>query len=256
MQEVRAGVVAHGGAAHFVVDHGVHFVADVDGLLSHDVVRAHALHRIGHALDLGDQRVVIVSVEPANIADLAAGFSVERGVVEHDLAALAGLQLLCANAGAVVRLDDGQHLASGRQRLAIPFELGARQGLVERARRGLRAALPGRLGATALLFHGIVETNRTKKYSSIATGVFDEVTGQSECVIQAKRTLAWIGCHLSHCCERIHASLETLHPDDASSSASSEAKLIEVPFLIPQRRGCGVGERCKLCKHGLHQVGL
>ena len=157
VQQVRAGVVAHGGAADFVVDHGVNFVADVDGLLGDDAMRAHALHGIGHAFDLGDQRVVIVGVEPANVADLPAGLGVERRVVEHDLAALAGLQLLRADAGAIVRLDDGQHLASGGQRLAIAFELGARQGLIERAGRGLRAALPGGAGALALLFHCRVE---------------------------------------------------------------------------------------------------
>ena len=103
MQQVRAGVVAHGRAADFVVDHGIDFVADVDGLLGDDAMRAHALHGIGHAFDVGDQRVVIVGVEPADIADLSAGIGVERRVVEHDLAALAGLQLLRADAGAVLR---------------------------------------------------------------------------------------------------------------------------------------------------------
>ena len=34
---------------------GVHFVADVNGLLGDDAMRAHALHGIGHAFDLGDQ---------------------------------------------------------------------------------------------------------------------------------------------------------------------------------------------------------
>ena len=130
VQQVRAGVVAHGGAADFVVDHGVNFVADVDGLLSHDAMRAHALHGIGHALDLGDERVVIVGVEPADIAHLSAGLGVKGRVVEHDLAALAGPQLLRANSGSVVRLDDGQHFASGGERLAIAFELGAGQGLI------------------------------------------------------------------------------------------------------------------------------
>ncbi len=83
-------------AADFVVDHGVHLVADVDGLLGHDAMRAHALHGIGDAFDLGDQRVVIVGVEPADIAHLPASLGVERSVVEDDLAAFAGLQLLRA----------------------------------------------------------------------------------------------------------------------------------------------------------------
>ena len=45
VEQVRAGMVAHGRAADFVVDHGVDFVADVDGLLGDDAMRAHALHR-------------------------------------------------------------------------------------------------------------------------------------------------------------------------------------------------------------------
>ncbi len=45
MQQVRAGVVAHGRVADLGVDHGVDLVADVDGLLGGDAMRAHALHR-------------------------------------------------------------------------------------------------------------------------------------------------------------------------------------------------------------------
>ena len=131
MQQVRAGVVAHGGAANVVVDHGIDFVADANRLLGDNSVRAHALHGIADAFDVGDQRVVIVGVEPAHVADLASGLGVERSVVEHDLAALAGLELLRTDAGAVVRLDDGQHFAAGGERLAIAFELGARQRLID-----------------------------------------------------------------------------------------------------------------------------
>ena len=124
MQQMRAGVVAHGGAADFVVDHRVHFVAHVDGLLGDDAMRAHALHGIGRALDLGDDGVVIVSVKPADIADLSTSISVKRRVIEHDLRALAGLQFLRANTGAVMRLDDRQHLAPGGKRLVVALEDG------------------------------------------------------------------------------------------------------------------------------------
>ncbi len=111
VQQVRAGMVAHGRAAHFVVDHGIDLVADMDRLLGDDAMRAHALHGIGHALDFGDDGVVVVGVEPADVANLSAGIGVEGRVVEHDLAALAGLQLLHADSGAVLRFDDGQHFA-------------------------------------------------------------------------------------------------------------------------------------------------
>ena len=97
VQQVRAGMVAHGRAADFVVDHGVNFVADVNRLLGDNAMRAHALHRIGRAFDLGHEGVVIFAVEPAHVADLPAGIGVERRLIEHDVAALAGLQLV--NAG-------------------------------------------------------------------------------------------------------------------------------------------------------------
>ncbi len=97
VQQVRAGMVAHGRVADVGIDHRVDFVANMNRLLGDDAMRAHALHGIGHALDLGDDGVVVVGVEPANVANLSAGIGVERGVVEHDLAALAGLQLLHAD---------------------------------------------------------------------------------------------------------------------------------------------------------------
>ena len=93
VQQMRAGVVAHGGAADFVVDHRVHFVANVNGLLGDDAMRAHSLHGIGDAFNFGDDGVVIFAVEPANIADLPARIGVERRVVEHDFAALARVKL-------------------------------------------------------------------------------------------------------------------------------------------------------------------
>ncbi len=44
VQQVRAGVVAHGGVADVGVDDGVDLVADADRLLGDDLMRAHALH--------------------------------------------------------------------------------------------------------------------------------------------------------------------------------------------------------------------
>src|ERR1039457_2485393 len=165
---MRASVVAHGGAADFVVHHGVYFVADVNGLLGHDAVRAHALHGIGDAFHFGDDGVVVFAVEPADIAHLPTSIGVKRRVVEDDLAALARLQFLHADSGTVMRLDNRQHLASGGKRFTIALEDGRRQRLICGAGSGFRAALPGSLRATALLFHRGVETNRTEKYSSIA----------------------------------------------------------------------------------------
>ena len=49
VEQVRAGVVAHGGVADFAVDDGVDRVADGDGLLGDDLVGEDALHGLGAA---------------------------------------------------------------------------------------------------------------------------------------------------------------------------------------------------------------
>ena len=55
-------------------------------------MRPHALNRVVASGHFGDDGVVIVGVKPSAIADLAAGFGVERRVIENDLALFARLQ--------------------------------------------------------------------------------------------------------------------------------------------------------------------
>src|ERR1700721_455431 len=64
LQQMRGGVVAHGGLADFDADDGVDFIADVDGLLGDRLMRAHALNRRVASFYFGDNRVVFVSLEP------------------------------------------------------------------------------------------------------------------------------------------------------------------------------------------------
>ncbi len=61
---------------------------------------------------------MIVGVEPAAVADLAAGFGVERRVVEDDFAFVAGLEFLRA----LAVVDDGEHFAAVGASLAVAFE--------------------------------------------------------------------------------------------------------------------------------------
>src|ERR1017187_1152264 len=104
---MRRRVIAHGRSTGFGIDYGVNFVADANRLLGDDLVGAHSLNRVVAAGHVGDDGVVIVGIEPSAIANLPAGFSVERRVIDDDLALVAGLQFLCALAG----FDDGQHFA-------------------------------------------------------------------------------------------------------------------------------------------------
>ena len=83
-------------------------------------MRTHALDRVVAAFHFGNDSVVIVAVEPSAVADLSAGFGVERRVVEDDLAFFAGLQFLRALAVA----NDGEDFAAIGTGLAIAFEVG------------------------------------------------------------------------------------------------------------------------------------
>ena len=121
-------------------------------------MRAHSLHRVVTALHFGDDRVVIVAVEPSAVADLSAGLGVERRVIEDDFAFLAGLEFLRA----LAVVDDGQHFAAVGASLAIAFERGLRELLVSRVGGLLGCAFPGGAGAFALLLHGAVETAWSK----------------------------------------------------------------------------------------------
>ena len=108
LQQVRGGVVAHGGLADGVVDDGIDFVAYADWLLGDDLVCANALNRGVTAFHFGDDGVVIVGVEPSAVANLAAGFGVEGRVIEDDFAFVSGLELLRATAV----VDDGENFAA------------------------------------------------------------------------------------------------------------------------------------------------
>ena len=106
MQEMGAGMVAANSGTGFCIHHGIDKAAQLDWLAEMDLVRAHALHRLP-TQNIANNHVVVVRIEPAGIAHLAAGIGVKRGVIEHDLHGLAGICL--RHPGAI--LDDGQHFA-------------------------------------------------------------------------------------------------------------------------------------------------
>ena len=118
LQQVCCRVVAHGGLADFGVDYGIDFVAYSDWLLGDDLMRADPLNRSVAAFHFGDDGVVVVGVEPSAVADLAAGFGVERRVIEDDFAFVSGLELLRA----LSVVDYGEHFAAVGASLAVAFE--------------------------------------------------------------------------------------------------------------------------------------
>ena len=101
-------------------------------------MRAHSLDRVIAAFHFGDDSVVIVAVEPSAVADLSAGFGVERSVVEDDLAFFAGLEFLRA----LAVVDDGEDFAAVGAGLAIAFEIGFWELLVGGIRSLFGRAFP------------------------------------------------------------------------------------------------------------------
>src|SRR6267378_3931176 len=96
MKEMRGGVIAHRGFPDVGVDYGVDFLPDANRLLGDYLMCAYTLNGGVAAGHLGDDRVVIVRVEPSAVTDLPSGLGVEGCVVEDDLALFTGLELLRA----------------------------------------------------------------------------------------------------------------------------------------------------------------
>src|SRR5260370_9311069 len=92
VQQMCRRVIAHGGLSNLSIDHGVDFVTHADGLFSDDLMRADPLNRGIAAFHFGDDGVVILRLKPSAIAYLSAGFTIERRVIEDDVASTAGLE--------------------------------------------------------------------------------------------------------------------------------------------------------------------
>ena len=135
---MRSRVIAHSGFTNRGVHHGIDFLANANWLLGCDLMRSHSLHRVVASSHFGDNGVVIIRVKPSAIANLAAGFSVERSVVKNDFAGFSSLELLCA----LAVLDESQHFAAIGASLTIAFEFRFRKLLIDRVGRLLRRAFP------------------------------------------------------------------------------------------------------------------
>src|SRR3954447_19461400 len=106
MKKVCAGVVTLGGFAHISVHDGLNLLSKMNCLASLHLMRAHALHGHHTSVDVGDNVSGAVA-EDADIADLPAGVSVKRRVIEDDLALFSG----CEFRYALTIFDDGKHFA-------------------------------------------------------------------------------------------------------------------------------------------------
>src|SRR6266851_6463634 len=110
---MRRRVIAHGGLTNRCIDDGIHFIAHADGLFDEDYVRAHSLNRVVAAGHLGDDRVVIVGVQLAAVADLASGFGIKRSVVKNYLTNIPNIEFTgTAYFSNIARSDKTSRLSS------------------------------------------------------------------------------------------------------------------------------------------------
>ncbi len=122
-------------------------------LLRDNLMREDSLHRLGAAEHLRNHHISVIGIEPAMIADLAAGVGIKAGVVEHNFGGLARFDFLRAHA----ILHQRQHFAVGRDELPIAFEDGLRQLAIRRAGGRFRSAFPGSASAGLLFRAGALE---------------------------------------------------------------------------------------------------
>ena len=161
------------------------FSPDADRLFRDDLMRAHSLDRVVATFHFGDDGVVIVAVEPSAVADLAAGFGVERRVVEDDFAFFAGLEFLHA----LTVVDDGENFAAIGTGLAVALEVGFRKLLVGGIGGLLGRAFPGGASAFALLLHGTVKT-LIESDALITCRILHEIERHAESVVELESLFA------------------------------------------------------------------
>src|SRR6267142_2384496 len=188
MQQMRSGVIAHGGYAHVGIDDGIDAVPYEDRLLRNDLVCAHALDRVIAADHLRDHRIMVIAIEPAAIADLSAGLGVEGCVVENHFAFFSGLELLCA----LSVLQESEYLSAIGARAVVAFEVRGGKLLIFRVGGLLGGAFPGGAGALALLLHRPLEADLIEENALIACRVLHEVERHPEGVVEFESLLAGV----------------------------------------------------------------
>ncbi len=123
------------------------------------------------------------SDELAAVADLAAGFGIERRAIEHDDAGLAGVQLVDRRALAVERRDAGAQLRAARSR-----EI---RSLSPAYSRPLGHREPARRARTlALRAHRRLEARHVEHHAALAADVGGEIDRKAEGVVELEHRLA------------------------------------------------------------------
>jgi hypothetical protein len=181
VQQVRGGVIAHGGEAQRPGDFRAQFVAHADGRGRDDAMHGEARHRWISRLHVGGF-LAAQHEQAAAVAHLAAGFGIERRAVEHQLGFHARADFV-----AQLALDQQARDARGGGEVFVAQELGAAlldQFLIGGGDGAFVRALPTCAGALALALHFAVEALPVDGQAAVARHVFLLVERQAEGVVQ------------------------------------------------------------------------
>src|SRR5712692_2132382 len=170
-------------------------------------MRADALDRVVAAGHFGNDRVVIVRVEPSAVANLPAGFGVEGRVVEDDFALVTGLEFLRA----LAVVDDRQCGGTAYFGLRVPYKLRLNHALrIQRItkllfqlsiywiRRLLPCTLPGGPCTFALSGDRLLKACFVEYNVLVAARIGDEVFWQTKCLKHTEGLFARISRSLAY----------------------------------------------------------
>src|SRR5512143_4006301 len=171
-----------------VIDLKLDGIADMQlPLLHHALMQEEAVQLLLRVLD-GEDGVPALS-EPTAVADLAAGFAVERGLVDEDGTALAVFQILHARAV----LDESDDL-TGRGLRLVAEELGCAELLLqlepELVGYRLAGARPGFARLGALPLHGGGEAACIDADAARLQRILGQIVGEAISVVELERDLA------------------------------------------------------------------
>ncbi len=182
MQQVRGGMVEDGGAAAIAVDLRRQRGADLQAAAAQ--LADMAMELAGELLRLLDLEQHAVCAQLAQVADLAAGFGVERGAVEQYDRRIAGLDRF-DRAPVLQQRDHLQRI--GLQRV-VAQEHGGHQLRHQIGRQGGAAAeLAGRARGLALALHRAFEARHVDVHAALAGDVGGEIDREAIGVVQAER---------------------------------------------------------------------
>ena len=246
VQQMRGRVILPDGAAPRVVDLELERRAELDRALL-DPAEMHE-QIPGALLRIGDGEAHAVAAHHALIADLAAGFGVERRLIE----------------------DDGAGLALGRARRPpcrratiaattpargfglVAEEFGARRLFADREPhrlgRGLARARPRRARLGALFIHGVGERSDIDADAARPERVLGEIERKAEGVVKRER-----GDAVEHVA-LLKVLARLLEDRKAAIERAAEPRLFEFQRLRDQRLGAmqfliGLAHLAHQCRH-------